>query len=138
MNLNRVGEVRQENKGKEGVPKKKQTQGFRERGEIGGAEGKGSNLRYGGDPLGNRGGKNGPRFFQGNGKRLKNKIKINLEKTRKNKGKSTCGKNGLATKECGNLVVGQVEQAHVLLPGDLWWSGHREIYNCERKKKKNK
>ena len=73
--------------------------------------------------------------------RLKEKkiiIWILKKKARKKKGKSTCGKNGLATKECGNLVVGQVEQAHVLLPGDLWWSGHREIYNCERKKKKNK
>ena len=50
--------MRKENKGKEGVPKKKQTQRFRERGEIGVGKKKRGDLRDGGELFGNRGGKN--------------------------------------------------------------------------------
>jgi len=47
----------------------KQTQGFRECGEIGAGEGEGGNLCDGGEPAGNGCGKGIARDFQGNGKR---------------------------------------------------------------------
>ena len=56
-------------------------------------------------------------------------IKTNPEEKKKNqkKGKFTSCKNGLATKKGCDLVVRQDDQAHILLLGDLRWSGHREI-----------
>jgi len=58
-----------ENEKRERKEKKKQTQGFRECGEIGVGEGKGGDLCQSREPLGKRGGKGIARDFQGNGKR---------------------------------------------------------------------
>ena len=67
MNLNRRGKNEEGKKGKE--RKKMQTQGFRECDEVGVGEKEGGDLCDGGEPFGNGGGKDRPRFFQGNRKR---------------------------------------------------------------------
>jgi len=48
---------------------------------------------------------------------------------RKNKGKPTCSKDGLASKE-GKIILFDclfIKVVFILLPGEPWWSGHWEI-----------
>jgi len=69
----------------------------------------------------------------GNERRKNNNKKL-IGFRRKNKVKPTCGKDGLATKKCGNQVIRHVEQARVLLPGEPWWSAHRDAKSQNPKK----
>ena len=66
LNRGKDDEEREQRKEKKG---EKQTQGFRERGEVGVGEGKGRDFYDGGEPVGDGCGKDMARDLQGKGQR---------------------------------------------------------------------
>jgi len=123
--------MRKENKGKKRKERERRSRPKDSGSEVRVGNREGSDLCYNRKPLRNRGGKDIARDLQGSGEKGlwegNNKNESGRKKKNQKKGKFTSCKNGLATKKGCDLVVRQDDQAHILLLGDLRWSGHREI-----------